>query len=472
MSSLHRPIRGIMIDASRLVEQPSFYHRLVEYMGRWGLNTLLFHFSDDHGCAVELPGYEYLAMRHALSANDVADLLDHARRCGIEVIPELETFGHTRFITDHPRHRHLSSRQETDELVFGAVDPEHPETHELLKGLIESTATLFGGSLLHVGCDEVDLDDYCRARSLDPGAVWVRYVNRMFAYCRNIGRRPMFWADHPGNDPRLGVELDKDAVAVSWDYRPRVTDTKIRHLRKLGFRDILSAPATSCHAVRFLPTTGTLENVRRNARFVEKYDLGGMISTIWFPQRYPQGSVYYGVAYAAEAMDRGGSVRRKAFRERFASETFGVEADRDWNRFLGDWPKLDVPISFFWSWLHKGENLTETDAAQLQQVNNLGPSLLELGESLQPRENENIWKDMLLAGWCAWICSEAWVLSTRRTGHARREAYTHRLEQLRRDIHKSWKLGRFADDPRRKKPAFRGREVDYVPIILTMLPTF
>jgi hypothetical protein len=61
-------MRGMMIDASRLVEQHRYYFELVEVLASWGLDTLLFHFSDDHGLSVSLPGFEELAAPHALSA--------------------------------------------------------------------------------------------------------------------------------------------------------------------------------------------------------------------------------------------------------------------------------------------------------------------------------------------------------------------------------------------------------------------
>ena len=44
-------INGLMIDCARLLELPQYYYRLLEFMAEWKMNTLILHFSDDHGCA-------------------------------------------------------------------------------------------------------------------------------------------------------------------------------------------------------------------------------------------------------------------------------------------------------------------------------------------------------------------------------------------------------------------------------------
>ncbi len=76
-------------------------------MAEWGMATLVFHFTDDHGCAVRLPAFERLALPNTFSAEKAKELVEFAARRGIEVIPELEAFGHTRCLTGRPEHAHL-----------------------------------------------------------------------------------------------------------------------------------------------------------------------------------------------------------------------------------------------------------------------------------------------------------------------------------------------------------------------------
>ena len=59
---------------------------------------------------------------------------------GIEVIPELETFGHTRYITDKTEYQHLTAGKRTKEIHFNAINPLHEDTHSLMFQLIQSVA--------------------------------------------------------------------------------------------------------------------------------------------------------------------------------------------------------------------------------------------------------------------------------------------------------------------------------------------
>ena len=167
-------VNGIMIDCARVLERPAYYFRLVEFMADWGMNTLVLHFTDDHGCAVALPGFEELAMPHAFSATAIRRLVAHAAARGVEVIPELETFGHIRYLTALPRYRHLGLHCGTRKLTFNALDPLNAESTALMDRLIGAVAQLFPSPHLHLGCDEVNLAGCMTILSHDVGATLLK----------------------------------------------------------------------------------------------------------------------------------------------------------------------------------------------------------------------------------------------------------------------------------------------------------
>jgi len=68
-------------------------------MAEWGLNTLWWHFADDEGFTLKLSGHPELASPRALSKAKMKRLLDKAGQLGIDVVPEVESLGHTRWIT-------------------------------------------------------------------------------------------------------------------------------------------------------------------------------------------------------------------------------------------------------------------------------------------------------------------------------------------------------------------------------------
>ena len=147
------PLNGIMIDCSRLLEKHEYYYRLIDFMSEWEMNTLLFHFSDDHGLSIALPGFEKLAHKHAFTPFEIGILVEYAKERGIDIIPELEVFGHTRYITDHPDYYHLYVGDRSNQVVFNALDPRNPETIDLMRSIIIEFAKLFPSEYMHLGCD-------------------------------------------------------------------------------------------------------------------------------------------------------------------------------------------------------------------------------------------------------------------------------------------------------------------------------
>ena len=58
-----RRLKGFMIDAARLVESCSYYHRLIDFCAEWGYNTIVFRLTDDEGCALRLKQLQHFSAR-------------------------------------------------------------------------------------------------------------------------------------------------------------------------------------------------------------------------------------------------------------------------------------------------------------------------------------------------------------------------------------------------------------------------
>jgi len=136
-------LNGIMIDCSRLMERHEYYYQLIDFMFEWHQNTLVFHFTDDYGCAIQLESLPGKARYGAFTVNEMKDLIAYANKKNIQVIPELETFGHTRYITDTPEYEYLYAGTKSEELLFNAVDPLNPDTFELIENFIKEISGIF-----------------------------------------------------------------------------------------------------------------------------------------------------------------------------------------------------------------------------------------------------------------------------------------------------------------------------------------
>ena len=269
---------GILIDCARIVEQHKYYFGLLDFMADWGMNMLVLHFTDDEGCAIRLPGFSHLASPKAFSPSTIQKLIAYASKRHIEIVPELETFGHIRYITDHPEYAHLFATKKTVKYSFTAIDPLNPETIRLMSHLINVTCKLFPGPYFHIGCDEVNLKDYCKTHpELDEKEIWVNYVNKIIELVKGCGKKPMMWVNHP-KEPRIAA-FHKDTIMVYWNYSEDVKDTDIARLKLEGFNNIFVCPAIACASHRFHTTSAALDNTRKMVCYGFKHQAMGIISS-------------------------------------------------------------------------------------------------------------------------------------------------------------------------------------------------
>jgi N-acetyl-beta-hexosaminidase len=95
-SSPKIPMRGVMVDAGRVPETMAYYKRVIEFCSGWGLNTLHFRLTDDQGSAMHFTSVPDLVNHgNAFTAEELKSLVEYGRSHSVELIPEVESFGHT-----------------------------------------------------------------------------------------------------------------------------------------------------------------------------------------------------------------------------------------------------------------------------------------------------------------------------------------------------------------------------------------
>lgn len=439
-------INGLLIDCARTIEKHDYYFRLVDFMADWGMNTLLFHFTDDQGCAVVLPGFEKLASPNAFSAAEIRELVRHAEKRGIEIIPELETFGHTRYLTDHPDYAQLKAGHDPVS-QFNCVDPVAPETGLVMDRLIQATRSVFVSPRLHLGCDEVGLGDWCEARGLVASDVWTDYVNRIVGIAQARGCHCLLWADHPAHHPAIAARLRKDVTLVHWYYEKNVKTRPIASLVKHGFKDIITAPAIACWRHRFVTSRYALENTGKMIRLARTNGLSGVITTAWCPFRYLQGSLYYGIAYAAMAAQA--PVTLPAFRAEFAKRVWGPATVKQAVKFLRHWELAAVthPVleSIFADKPRPGNAVAELTAAL-----DAASQAVRLAESIRHESNTEIFNAMVLAAQAVKITAEILLAEVTAAPVSRQQR--DEADRILKRVEADWNITRFANDPGKQLP--------------------
>ncbi len=464
-------INGLMIDCARLLEPREYYHRLVDFMADWGMNTLLLHFSDDHGLALKLRGFGDLALPNAFTEADLARFLEFAHSRGVEVIPELETFGHTRYITEDPRYRHLFAGRWTRAVTFNAIDPLHEDTHALMRRLIRTVARLFPSRYIHLGCDEVDLAGYCRRHGQGQGeAIWADYVNRLMEIAREAGKVPMIWADHVGKSDIVARRLSKDAVLVEWRYSGSDKDDVVPRLKNAGFQEIIVAPSIACYRYRFLPPRQALENTNEMLAIGQRNGVMGLINTVWCPWRYLQETMYYGIAYSAVAVGEGKPPDTTRFNRLFARRVFDTRLTSPLSAFLAAWSELSLDHEIASRLVQSKPEFTGPQLRRLRALRRHAEDATSAARAYTPRLNEGVWRAMVLSARCVWVCATSVLLRRKAVVSAKeKREYNETLSTVRRQVDAEWDRTRHPDDPLKDAARFPNDKKEHSMLILRRL---
>ncbi len=286
--------RGIMLDPARLLEKRDYYYELLPWFQKWGYNTLHFHFTDDTSCALVFPSHPELASPGAFTADEMKAFIAKAGEYGLTVIPELESLGHTQFITRHPDYSELGGAQ-GQFTEFNSLDPENPKVRNLLSDLLKDIVEIFPSQIIHVGLDEVDMSNLPAYKSLSRAEQWKAFANHaqwVHEAVRTLGRRPAMWGDHVLHSPEMADMFGKDVLIFDWHYGAPFDPQSLRFFIEHGF-EVWGCPASMQWDQKILPTVQTqFRNLREfsaNAMLVRDQGCAGMVNTVWCPWRYLSG---------------------------------------------------------------------------------------------------------------------------------------------------------------------------------------
>ncbi len=336
-------IRGVMVDAARVPETMAYYRRVIEFCADWQLNSLHFRLTDDQGTALRFASVPGLVNHeHAFTPDQLRDLVRFASAHRVDLLPEIESFGHTGFITRSKAYKHLLDDSTEGSSEFTGVIPVHPETLHLFEKLYREIAQIFPAPYLHGGCDEVNWggSDLSRQalRAKSRSQIWAEYLNTLGRTAESLGKQFIVWGDlvlH--KDPTILNGLNKSTIIMDWNY----WDTDAN-----AFRDALNT--VKAHGARAIGAPGLISyrwGVRAGVSqlanidaFAEAYlqtdnpaSLGAIL-TNWVPSRYVQNSIWDGFAYAAVAFNDGPTVGRTSAFQRFVERHYRAAWNDAWRQ--------------------------------------------------------------------------------------------------------------------------------------------
>jgi hypothetical protein len=283
-------VRGFMLDVSRCkVPTQRELLALVHALGQLRVNQLQLYV--EHTFA--FPGHEDAwADASPLTPAEVRELDDACAAIGIELVPNLNTFGHMERWLRHPRYRALA------ECPQGWIHPltgqfkEFPGTLKpddaslaFVAELLDAYLPCFRSRQVNLGGDEPwELGQgHSKAAVAARGKhrVYLDHLRRLCALTTERGRTPQFWGDILLEDLALAQDAPADATPVVWGYDAgHPFAAQCGRLQELG-RTYLVAPGTSA----WQSFTGRLDNALTNQReavaAAQRFGARGVLVTTW-----------------------------------------------------------------------------------------------------------------------------------------------------------------------------------------------
>ncbi len=238
--------RGVHLDVARHFFGVDTVVRLIDLLAAHRLNTLHLHLNDDQGWRIEIPAWPRLTEvgstrasspvgheRDGCSddaphggffrAEDVATILEHARRRQVRVVPEIDLPGHAQAVlaaypqfATHDAPVDVWTRWGVSEHVLNV----EPATLAFAEYVVRYVAGLFPGSPVHIGGDECPTTQWeasaaARAVMASHGfehATHLQglYTERLAAALHDLGREVLAW------DEVLDATVPEGTVICAW----------------------------------------------------------------------------------------------------------------------------------------------------------------------------------------------------------------------------------------------------------------
>jgi len=340
-----------MTDPARQNENFSYYRRLIRFCGENKMNYIQVHLTDHQTSTLYHEDYPELMHRQAWTEGDITSLVAYAEKYHVTLLPEIESFGHSRMfirLDDATDYLHQTEMMETVGWTIidipGYTNVLCPASDKALHYLGEmyQKALPFGAESIHLGFDEVDMSNCGRCNEKFGNPSQTELFQHHLLQCLDIAADHYshvgIWGDMLVKDPGILEKLPRDKIIVyDWNYSPEVDPASVKLFRDQGF-EVIACPALMCWPYILFPSEDNFRNVRSFVDLAREHDLSGVNTTIWVPQRYLSDGLWPGISYAASQSWGGSQWDEAVFHERFFSNFFGSEEGemyRDvWGRLI------------------------------------------------------------------------------------------------------------------------------------------
>jgi hexosaminidase len=268
--------RGFMMDMSHAqLPRVGEIKAQIDFLARWKANQYFFYSE----ASIELEGYPLLMANARFTREQVADIIGYARQRHIDVIPNMELYGH---LHDLFRLEHFA-----DMAVIphgGEFSPNDPRIRPLLEDWITQVAELFPSPFFHIGFDETWLiEKEAEKLNLPAEALYLKMLRQTTGMVEQQGKVPLVWADMLQKYPSIIPEVSEKTIAVPWHYWPREEtdyDRLLGPFTREGIPMIVQSALINWNWV-YPAFEVSFENTDLLIRAGRKYDAIGFINSGW-----------------------------------------------------------------------------------------------------------------------------------------------------------------------------------------------
>ena len=315
--------RGLMLDISRRkVPTLTTLKTLAEELSHSKVNVLQLY--TEH--TFQFPRHHKIgAGCGSLGSEDILELDAFCRERHIELMPNLNSFGHLRSLLMLPEYQHLA---ETD--MLWTLSSAFEETYTLLAELFGDMLPAFSSTTFNVGCDETyDLGKGATKRQADEisvGRVYLNHILRVRELAARLGRRTQVWGDILLHYPELIDEVPDDVTLLDWHYAPADEYPTARIFAEAG-RKFWVCPGVGSWNSIFPRLYGANVNIRNFVRDGVAAGAEGLLNTDWGDYGHYQhfGLSWHGYLFGAAQGWTGGTTSDEDFDAAFGPLFFGED---------------------------------------------------------------------------------------------------------------------------------------------------
>jgi hypothetical protein len=281
--------RGAMLDISRCkVPSMKTFFDLVDLLASLKINHLQLY--TEHTFAFS--AHEIVWRDSSpVTAQEMIELDAYCADRFIELVPNLNSFGHFERWLKHPEYKHFaecpdgSTTSRGNRTSSGSTLKPDAKSLEFVGSLFEEYLPNFRSGSFNVGCDETwELGQGWSKSQCDKKGKTKVYLDHLLGIHKLVSknkRKMMFWADIILHEPKYVDDLPRDIIALNWGYEhghPFEKETKV--FAKYGV-PFYVCPGTSSWNTLTGRTDNCIKNLINAAANGKRNGAAGYLITDW-----------------------------------------------------------------------------------------------------------------------------------------------------------------------------------------------